>query len=514
MFTITLTAVTISILINISLLITHRLTNSKGESSRLFKNLLYTNLITLISHFFGYSIMKFDLTDNFLLLNYLSLFISLTIPAMFCFCVIKYSISLSEHTKEKIKSISSAYTIPVFIHGILQLLDSLAIIFFSGAKNFYEIPHLYGFFYYIPQLLNIFIMTIAILKARNHVSKIQLNTLLSLSICMVIAFVTVLWSREDFSSTATTLSLMSLFLFVQKDIIKIETNTVESISNIFKTVYYVDLLKGTYEVKGDEFSYVKKIREKEKTEMLQDIHRVMTTYFEKENQDIALEFTDLRTLPFRMENKTYISCEALDINLHWWRMLFIRVGKVDTELTNVIFAAWMIDEEKKKEENLLKTSYIDEMTGVYNRNAYITHTNNMKMIPRNFWFIGVDVNGLKKSNDTFGHEAGDELIKGTANCLKNAVSENGTVYRIGGDEFVILINATQYQFKLMLEDIWKNMKNWKGKYDQTLSFSLGYASSEEIWNPDISKLSKTADKRMYAHKKDFYDFHSWLNRRL
>ena len=53
--------------------------------------------------------------------------------------------------------------------------------------------------------------------------------------------------------------------------------------------------------------------------------------------------------------------------------------------------------------------------------------------------FSVDVNGLKKVNDTKGHTAGDELIKGAANCLTLAVGNNGKVYRTGGDEFMAVL---------------------------------------------------------------------------
>lgn len=514
MFTITLTSVTISILINITLIVTHKLLKGHGEPYRLFKRMLWTNMVNLFAHLVGYNLLRYNLTDKLPFIHFITIFISLSLPAMFSYCVIKYSVSLSEHTREKTNSISKAYTIPILILGIIEIIDTLISSFTAGRDAFINIFHFTQYFYFLPQFLIILIMTVSILRTKNHISNTQFFSLLSLSICMALSFITLFIFSEDFSSTANTLSLMTLFLFVQKDLINIEKTSIDSIANIYETMYCINLNEGIYEVKGDEFSYIKEIREKEKTSIKEDISRVITTYFSGEICEKTLAFTDIETLPFRMEGKNHISFETVDINQHWWRFMFIRVGTLEEKLNRAIFTALMIDDEKQKEEDLIKTSFMDEMTKVYNRNAYISHTSKMKIIPRNFWYVGVDVNGLKKSNDTFGHEAGDELIKGTAECLKNAVSSYGTVYRTGGDEFIVLINATQYQFKLILEDIWINMKTWKGTYDQDLSFSLGYASSEEIWNPDISKLAKTADKRMYAHKKNFYDFHTWLNRRL
>ena len=50
-----------------------------------------------------------------------------------------------------------------------------------------------------------------------------------------------------------------------------------------------------------------------------------------------------------------------------------------------------------------------------------------------------DVNGLKEANDTLGHEAGDELIIGSAECLEKSFEGINTIYRLGGDEFTVIV---------------------------------------------------------------------------
>ena len=54
-------------------------------------------------------------------------------------------------------------------------------------------------------------------------------------------------------------------------------------------------------------------------------------------------------------------------------------------------------------------------------------------------YISIDLNGLKRVNDTYGHVAGDELIRAAADCMKNSFNEYGKIYRIGGDEFAVII---------------------------------------------------------------------------
>ncbi|MBR5705734.1 MAG: diguanylate cyclase, partial [Deltaproteobacteria bacterium] len=58
--------------------------------------------------------------------------------------------------------------------------------------------------------------------------------------------------------------------------------------------------------------------------------------------------------------------------------------------------------------------------------------------PEDLAVFSIDVNGLKTVNDSLGHDAGDELIRGAADCISAAFGQTGKCYRTGGDEFVVL----------------------------------------------------------------------------
>lgn len=86
--------------------------------------------------------------------------------------------------------------------------------------------------------------------------------------------------------------------------------------------------------------------------------------------------------------------------------------------------------------NWKKLALTDYLTGVYNlRKLYSVNKNNFK------YLYFVDINNLGKINKTDGFARGNELIKRIANYLKHCVNTNGMVFRVGGDEFVILCNA-------------------------------------------------------------------------
>ena len=99
--------------------------------------------------------------------------------------------------------------------------------------------------------------------------------------------------------------------------------------------------------------------------------------------------------------------------------------------------------EKEHNDRILYLSYHDEMTGLYNRRyaeEAIHRLNNADQLP--LAVIMGDLNGLKITNDIFGHMVGDKLIKKVADILLANSRENDIVARWGGDEFVVLLPKT------------------------------------------------------------------------
>ena len=145
----------------------------------------------------------------------------------------------------------------------------------------------------------------------------------------------------------------------------------------------------------------------------------------------------------------------------------------------------------------------DQMTGLQNRRAYslkIDHL--MENMPAGCCVIMADINGLKKLNDTYGHEAGDELIIGSAECLRKSFKDVDSIYRIGGDEFCVIMEDTEDTAAECLQQLEKNGREWKGKYVNGISISYGFAADKE--SDDFNSMLKAADKRMYESKSNYY----------
>ena len=107
-------------------------------------------------------------------------------------------------------------------------------------------------------------------------------------------------------------------------------------------------------------------------------------------------------------------------------------------------------------------------------------------------------------NDTYGHEAGDELICGAADCIKTNYSYNARIFRIGGDEFVIFERMSKNDALLSIGDLHKETEKWHGKLSDTLSVSVGYAIASEHQDLSCEDLVKIADKAMYLSKQEYY----------
>ena len=137
----------------------------------------------------------------------------------------------------------------------------------------------------------------------------------------------------------------------------------------------------------------------------------------------------------------------------------------------------------------------DPLTGLLNRQAFYddcsTYGSGIGAV------ASLDMNGLKEMNDTLGHHAGDEALVRIAECMKAAVDRNTMVYRIGGDEFVILFfHAKEETVARAADQIRQNVA--KAGY----SVSAGYAIREQ--NGDLEESIRESDRRMYEDKANYY----------
>jgi len=155
-------------------------------------------------------------------------------------------------------------------------------------------------------------------------------------------------------------------------------------------------------------------------------------------------------------------------------------------------------------------AHYDELTGLQNRRAFEEKVKDVVYsCPEHYRVVMLDLNGLKRVNDTYGHDAGDELIKAATECLTRVFKDNDSIYRIGGDEFCVIDYGTIEEAEKSIVELKKVTTGWKGNKIDGFTFSVGVSVKED--GEDISSIIKKADQNMYDSKRRFYDARSAIS---
>jgi diguanylate cyclase (GGDEF)-like protein len=162
----------------------------------------------------------------------------------------------------------------------------------------------------------------------------------------------------------------------------------------------------------------------------------------------------------------------------------------------------------KKAERFQLAAMKDGLTGLYNRNAFDAKIQEtlkaFNEIGEPFSIILFDVDRFKEINDTFGHVAGDKVLKKVAQCLKESFRKNDFIARYGGDEFVVAIERlTREMARERVLNFRKALKKRRftshARGDVTLTVSAGIALAMD--GDTLESLIERADKAMYASKQ-------------
>ena len=162
-------------------------------------------------------------------------------------------------------------------------------------------------------------------------------------------------------------------------------------------------------------------------------------------------------------------------------------------------------DDRIEEQNIQITT--DPLTGVLNRYAYTRAMKAMDtagQVPERLAVFSIDINGLKEVNDTLGHEAGDELIRGAARCIVTALGQWGKCYRTGGDEFIVLAEMDWDTTYAALELLHMEAESWHGEKAGELHLAAGCVTAEERPGLSVEKLVVEVDQAMYARKAAYY----------
>ena len=283
----------------------------------------------------------------------------------------------------------------------------------------------------------------------------------------------------------------------------------ESLANQYDTIYYIDMLTDHYmefsstdvykslevQPSGDDFFGTS----------LENSNRVIHPEDRHEFQRILNKANMIQML----QNKHMI--------LHTYRLLFgnnVRYARMSIMWANdnqhLIIGVMNIDQEVRKEKEAQKRldlanakAYVDDMTGVKNKAAYKEAIDRIQAqidekAAKDFAILVCDVNGLKSINDRLGHIAGDAYIK-SASTLICRIWAHSPVFRVGGDEFTVILQGSDYENRHQL--LHKMQQTVLENKDKGLVIiACGLADYDPSNDVTVDAVFKRADGLMYEDK--------------
>lgn len=253
-----------------------------------------------------------------------------------------------------------------------------------------------------------------------------------------------------------------------------------------------------------------------------DVNNAMTKFLNMKKQDIVgtniydyVSESDTEWLKEYIENVflgmdnenidlTFKNSEGEEKTMHLYpNCLFL---SEENDKFSILITGSDITDRIEMTRKLEELATFDPMTQSYNRRVGLQmlakRMRHAKRYENDLTICFIDVNGLKKVNDTFGHNAGDQLIKDSAEVLMAITRDSDILVRLGGDEFLIILpNCDSEQ----AEEVWDRVLEVLGeineyKDDYKISMSHGVVQYEVAKDWTMDEFVEIADQKMYEEK--------------
>ncbi|MCR5700652.1 MAG: diguanylate cyclase [Lachnospiraceae bacterium] len=183
---------------------------------------------------------------------------------------------------------------------------------------------------------------------------------------------------------------------------------------------------------------------------------------------------------------------------------------INDNIANLLEASKELTDTKERAQRMNELAYKDALTGVRNKTSYdieiMRLKNELADGHTKFGIVMIDLNYLKRINDSYGHENGNIAIIKLCNIIC-AIFQHSPVFRVGGDEFVVILKNTDYDkvrslvttFNTTIDEVSMDMSinPW-----ERVSAAIGYAIYDVNHDLNVEDVFKRADKAMYARKKE------------
>ncbi|MHB8173018.1 MAG: sensor domain-containing diguanylate cyclase [Nitrospirota bacterium] len=170
--------------------------------------------------------------------------------------------------------------------------------------------------------------------------------------------------------------------------------------------------------------------------------------------------------------------------------------------------------KKKEEDELKRRANVDALTGVYNKHYLDLYLQNEEVTNKTdkrkrgpYTIIYADLDNLKEANDTYGHEAGDILLRKAAQVFQDNTRHEDIIARVGGDEFVIVLpHSGPEEGEVLINRFRRQSEEWSRTKDLSeglsgLKLSVSYGLGTSVYGIDLYDTIRKADLTMYRDKR-------------
>ena len=191
--------------------------------------------------------------------------------------------------------------------------------------------------------------------------------------------------------------------------------------------------------------------------------------------------------------------------------LYMNLVAVYSDKSHIVISVTNVDAQVRREQKIKEEasaayakSLRDDLTGIKNKKAYCEFENRLNLQIQSgesvrFAIAICDVNGLKMVNDTYGHIAGDEYIRSASKHVCETF-KHSPVFRVGGDEFVVILLGSDFENREKLEqDFIEKVNDGTGK--NKVSLACGISVFDPAHDKNVSVVFERADALMYKNKE-------------
>ncbi len=287
----------------------------------------------------------------------------------------------------------------------------------------------------------------------------------------------------------------------------------ESLVNHYDFLCYIEIESGQFSAYSSSDSFDSLLNVRKGENFFADPERWVGVLY-PEDRDRILGVLEKDYLISAMENQGRYTTSYRYLDSDKQKVHYARANVTwSKDKTHFILGAENIDHEIEKEQEHVKALNIanemarrDELTGIRNKTAYQEAEEELQKAINEerceaFALVICDINDLKHINDTRGHKAGDDYIRYASGMICRIFSHS-PVFRIGGDEFVIILQGQDYSER---EDLMNRIRNQVSTYldsGEGVIVACGVAEYNKNADRKVSDVFERADFSMYDNKKD------------